>query len=87
VSTLKSIDELCALVRHCVIWEDDDLPVTINADTELLVMGLLDSLTIRRIVAELAAVGVNLPDSSIVAATFRSPAALWRVITGLGSGA
>lgn len=85
MSTLKTLDDLCALVRNCVSWEDDYPSVTITAETELLVMGLLDSLTIRRIVAELAAVGVKLPESRIVAATFRSPAALWHVINGLRS--
>jgi hypothetical protein len=84
VSSLETIDDVCALVRHCVIWEDARFDGAITPDTELLVLGLLDSLTIRRIVAELAAVGVTLPEARIVAATFRSPAALWRVITELG---
>jgi hypothetical protein len=87
MSSLKTIDDLCALVRHCVIWEEAGSDCAITPDTELLVLGLLDSLTIQRIVAELAVVGVTLPETRIVAATFRSPAALWRVINELGSNA
>ncbi|MGO1056943.1 phosphopantetheine-binding protein [Crossiella sp. CA198] len=81
--TLTTVDELCALIQDCVAWTEDDVPVAVTPDTELLALGLLDSLTIRRIVAELAAAGVAVPDTRVVAATFRSPAALWQVVTEL----
>lgn len=77
------VDELCALVRGCVAFADDEPPVQIEPDTELLALGLLDSLTIRRIVAELADAGIAVPADQIVAATFRTPAALSRVVDGL----
>lgn len=81
---MTTVDDLCALIRDCVPWAEGETPMAITPDTELLALGLLDSLTIRRIVAELAdATGHPLPEQRIVAATFRSPAALWQVLTEL----
>ena len=77
------VDELCTLVRGCLAFADDEPSVEITPDTELLALGLLDSLSIRRIVAELSAAGITVPADQIVAATFRTPTALSRVIDGL----
>ncbi|NEE20773.1 acyl carrier protein [Streptomyces sp. SID7499] len=50
-------------------------------DTPLLVSGLLDSLTIMRIVARVeAATGISFPETSLVAANFRTPNSLWAAI-------
>ena len=79
---MRSVDDLCQLIRSRVSWTDGETPVEITPETPLLETGLLDSLTIRRIVADLdRTAGIALPRSQVKAANFRTPAALWQAVT------
>jgi acyl carrier protein len=78
---VETVEELCTLIRTSITWADNEIPLDITPDTELLAAGLLDSLTIRRIVANLAdEAGIAIPKSQVVAANFRSPDDLWRLV-------
>ncbi|OKJ37239.1 acyl carrier protein [Streptomyces sp. CB01580] len=80
---MNSVEELCTLISSRITWgpgEDRSL----NADTPLLEMGLVDSLAIMEIVTALDKEGgISLPDTAIVAANFRTPKALWAAIGNL----
>ncbi|MEU5402392.1 phosphopantetheine-binding protein [Streptomyces sp. NPDC005963] len=82
-----SVEGVCALVDHVLREATGETPPDTAPDTELLLSGLLDSLTIMKIVAVVeSAYGVALAERAIVAANFRTPQALWRAIhTAAGS--
>jgi acyl carrier protein len=70
------VEDVCSLVTRVVRDASGDAP-EIAPDTPLLLSGLLDSLTIMRIVSEIEAdAGVALPESAIVARTFRTPSSI-----------
>ncbi|MEU8965269.1 acyl carrier protein, partial [Streptomyces sp. NPDC048491] len=77
---------LCTLIARRITWGRGEDPQSLNADTPLLEMGLVDSLAIMEIVSALdAEAGITLPDTEIVAANFRTPKALWAAIERLGA--
>ncbi|MEV6673586.1 acyl carrier protein [Streptomyces sp. NPDC051162] len=81
---MNSVEELCTLIGSRITWGRGEDAGSLNADTPLLEMGLLDSLAIMEIVAALdKEAGITLPDTEIVAANFRSPKALWVAIENL----
>ncbi|MFF9481505.1 acyl carrier protein [Streptomyces sp. NPDC014733] len=81
---MNSVEELCTLVGSRITWGRGEDAGSLNADTPLLEMGLVDSLAIMEIVAALdKEAGIRLPDTEIVAANFRSPKALWAAIENL----
>lgn len=70
------VEDMCTLVTRVVRDFTGDTP-DIEPDTQLLLSGLLDSLTIMRIVGEIETeTGVALPESAVVARTFRTPATI-----------
>ncbi|MGW7572739.1 acyl carrier protein [Streptomyces sp. NPDC054765] len=78
---MNSVEELCALIGSRITWGRGEDAGSLNADTPLLEMGLLDSLAIMEIVAALdKEAGIALPDTEIVASNFRTPKALWVAI-------
>jgi acyl carrier protein len=78
---MNSVDELCTLIRENLAQSDLDTDVEIRPDTALLMSGLLDSLTIMRIVSQVEnRTGVVFPETELVAANFGSPASLWHVL-------
>ncbi|WP_020494731.1 acyl carrier protein [Sciscionella marina] len=78
---MTDLERLRALVER-VIRESASGPVEpIEPDTPLLISGLLDSLTIMKIVGEIEREhGVRLGDAEIVAANFRDVRALCRAV-------
>ncbi|MCT9087450.1 acyl carrier protein [Streptomyces sp. ASQP_92] len=81
---MNSVEDLCALIARRITWGRGEDPQSLNADTPLLEMGLVDSLAIMEIVSALdAEAGISLPDTEIVAANFRTPKALWVAIERL----
>ncbi|MFF2959065.1 acyl carrier protein [Streptomyces sp. NPDC057963] len=81
---MNSVEELCTLIGSCITWGRGEDPQSLNADTPLLEMGLVDSLAIMEIVTALdKGAGITLPDTEIVAANFRTPKALWAAIGNL----
>ncbi|MEV7870648.1 acyl carrier protein [Streptomyces sp. NPDC088124] len=78
---MEDVDELCALLQGIISESHGALDEKVEHDTPLLVSGLLDSLTIMRIVARVeATTGVSFPETALVAANFRTPTALWTAI-------
>lgn len=85
---MNSVEDLCALIHSRITWARGEEPRTLAPDTPLLEMGLLDSLAIMEIVAALEKqAGITLPETEIVAANFRTPAALWSVVDAAPRGA
>ncbi|GAA4084614.1 MULTISPECIES: acyl carrier protein [Streptomyces] len=83
---MNSVEDLCTLIARRITWGRGEDPQSLNADTPLLEMGLVDSLAIMEIVSALdAEAGITLPDTEIVAANFRTPNALWAAIERLGA--
>ncbi|MFD7528654.1 acyl carrier protein [Streptomyces sp. NPDC059849] len=81
---MNSVEELCTLISSRITWGRGEDPQSLNADTPLLEMGLVDSLAIMEIVTALdKEAGITLPDTEIVAANFRTPKALWTAIENL----
>ncbi|MFI1761672.1 acyl carrier protein [Streptomyces sp. NPDC020800] len=81
---MNSVEELCTLIGSRITWGRGEDAGSLDADTPLLEMGLLDSLAIMEIVAALhKEAGISLPDTEIVAANFRTPRALWDAIENL----
>lgn len=77
-TTIPTLDALCRIVAGAI--KTDGTPI--DADTELLLTGLLDSLTVVKIVSELeTAIGVELPQTMVVARNFRTPRALHDALT------
>lgn len=76
---MNTVEDLCVLIAENL--NDHHRPAEITADTPLLTSGLLDSLTIMRIVAEVEhRTGVAFTDTAMVAANFRTPTSLWGAI-------
>lgn len=76
-----TVEEVCAIVATCIGAQDTGGPADVDADTELLLTGMLDSLTIVKIVAELERrLDVSIPESIVVARNFRSPTTLHRAV-------
>ena len=76
---MKNVEELCVLIEE-IIGESqgsaEDEKIT--PETQLLVSGLLDSLTIMKIITRLEArTGISFPEASVIATNFRTPTALW----------
>ncbi|MFI0264177.1 acyl carrier protein [Streptomyces sp. NPDC017056] len=81
---MNSVEELCTLIGSRISWGRGEDASSLDADTPLLEMGLVDSLAIMEIVAALhKEAGITLPDTEIVAANFRTPKALWAAIEDL----
>ncbi|MEU3028888.1 acyl carrier protein [Streptomyces incarnatus] len=81
---MNSVEELCTLIGSRITWGRGQDARSLDADTPLLEMGLVDSLAIMEIVTALhKEAGIVLPDTEIVAANFRSPKALWAAIENL----
>jgi acyl carrier protein len=84
---LNSVERICGLVSGCIAWADGEEHTEIEPDTELLALGLLDSLTIVRIVKMLEEqLGVVLPTSMVSAKNFRTPEHLARAVTQVRAG-
>ncbi|MEU0989999.1 MULTISPECIES: phosphopantetheine-binding protein [unclassified Streptomyces] len=76
-----SVEGVCALVDHVLREATGEAPPDTTPETELLLSGLLDSLTIMKIVTVVeSAYGIALAERAIVAANFRTPQTLWRAI-------
>lgn len=76
-----TVEEVCAVVATCVGPQDGGAKADIDADTELLLTGMLDSLTIVKIVAELERrLDVSIPESIVVARNFRTPTTLHQAV-------
>lgn len=81
------VEDVCSLVTRVVRAASGETP-EIVPDTPLLLSGLLDSLTIMRIVSEIEAdTGVALPESAIVARTFRTPSTIHDAVLVAGGAA
>ncbi|WEH33839.1 acyl carrier protein [Streptomyces sp. AM 4-1-1] len=81
---MNSVEDLCALISSRITWSRGEESQSLDADTPLLEMGLIDSLAIMEIVAALdKEAGVSLPETEIVAANFRTPGALWATLGNL----
>ncbi|MFH0245587.1 acyl carrier protein [Streptomyces sp. HK10] len=78
---MENVDELCKLIQETVGETQGAAGEEIRPDTPLLVSGLLDSLTIMKIVTQVEErTGAPFPETSVVAANFRTPAALWDAV-------
>lgn len=84
---MDSVDELCALIEKNIGESQGAAGEEIQPDTPLLVSGLLNSLTIMKIVTQVEQqTGISFPETSVVAANFKTPAALWTVIETIRDG-
>ncbi|MEJ2633110.1 MAG: phosphopantetheine-binding protein [Acidihalobacter sp.] len=78
---MKTIDTLCALIQTNLLAQHQGAMPTVVPDTALLEEGWLDSLTIMSIVTAVEQkFAIVFPENMIVAASFRTPSALWRVV-------
>lgn len=78
---MDKVDDLCALIVENLNETHRSGHEEVRPDTPLLVSGLLDSLTILRIVSQVEQrLHISFPETSVVAANFRTPAALWAAI-------
>lgn len=85
---MDSIDDLCALIQKAIGESQAANGEEVRPETELLILGLLDSLTIMRIVTRIEEeAGITIPETSVVAANFRTPAALWDAVQAVSAGA
>jgi acyl carrier protein len=77
---MNSVVDVCALIEQHVTHDG----VRIESDTRLMESGLLDSMTVLNIVVSLEReCGVRIPEMEIVAANFRTPEHLWRLVCGV----
>jgi acyl carrier protein len=78
---MKTIETLCALIQANLLAQHQGAMLTVMPDTALLEEGWLDSLTIMSIVVAIEQEFVVIfPENKIMAASFRTPAALWCVV-------
>jgi acyl carrier protein len=78
---MHNVDELCTLIQQVINESQDTAEETVEPDTPLLMSGLLDSLTIMRIVTQVERrTGVTFPETAVVASNFRTPTALWEAV-------
>jgi acyl carrier protein len=85
---MNSADDLCALiVREIGPFPSPDgtgAEITIDRDTPLLESGIVDSLGVLKLVTAIEAdLGVEIPESKIVAAHFRTPGHLWEFVSSM----
>lgn len=79
---MNTVEDLCVLIGENL--HEHHRSADVAADTPLLMSGLLDSLTIMRIVSEVEQrTGVVFPETAVVAANFRTPTSLWAAISGM----
>lgn len=85
-----SVERLCVLISNAIMppGMEDEVPAElrepITSETLLLEQGLLDSLAIVSLVGMVETeFGVEIPESGIVAANFRTPRHLWTYICAL----
>jgi acyl carrier protein len=77
---VNTVEDLCALISRRVTVSAG----TIEADTRLLETGLLDSMAVLNIVAAVEQeAGVDIPESQVVGAHFRTPGHLWELVRSL----
>jgi acyl carrier protein len=77
---VNTVEDLCVLISSRV----SGAAGTIEADTRLLETGLLDSLAVLTIVADVEReAGVDIPESQVVGAHFRTPRHLWDLVRSL----
>ncbi|MCX4849513.1 acyl carrier protein [Streptomyces sp. NBC_00893] len=85
---MKNVDELCSLIQEIIDEAGGHAEEKVDPGTPLLISGLVDSLTIMRIVALVEQrTGIAFPDASVVAKNFRTPTALWEAIEVVRGGA
>ncbi|WP_158253687.1 acyl carrier protein [Chromobacterium alticapitis] len=78
---MKTIETLCALIQDNLLSQHQGAQLTVTPETALLEEGWLDSLTIMSIVTAVEQeFAIAFPENKIVAASFRTPAALWAVV-------
>ncbi|GAA2332280.1 acyl carrier protein [Streptomyces violaceusniger] len=78
---MKNADELCSLIQEIIDEASGHADEKVDPSTPLLISGLVDSLTIMRIVARVEQrIGISFPETEVVAANFRTPTALWDAI-------
>lgn len=78
---MKNIEALCSLIQSNLLTQHQSADLTVVPDTALLEEGWLDSLTIISIVVDVEKkFEIAFPENKVVAASFRTPAALWAVI-------
>jgi acyl carrier protein len=84
---MDNVDELCHLIEEIIGESQDTAGERVEPQTPLLMSGLLDSLTIMRIVTRVeASTGIAFPETAVVASNFRTPAALWEAVGAVRSG-
>ncbi|WOC12976.1 acyl carrier protein [Gordonia sp. MP11Mi] len=71
-----TIDDVCEVVSEAIVRRHGEID-PIDADTQMLITGMLDSLTLVNIVADLEKrLGRKLPEDMVVARNFRTPTTL-----------
>ncbi|MGO3327672.1 acyl carrier protein [Gordonia sp. (in: high G+C Gram-positive bacteria)] len=71
-----TIDDVCEVVSEAIVRRHGKTE-PIDADTQMLLTGMLDSLTLVNIVGDLEKrLGRKLPEDMVVARNFRTPTAL-----------
>lgn len=76
-----SVDEVCGIVA-AAISRRHGRAETVEPDTEVLLTGMLDSLTLVTIVGDLESrVGRKLPENLVVARNFRTPTTLHTAVS------
>ncbi|MCF8586914.1 acyl carrier protein [Gordonia sp. HY285] len=78
-----AIDDVCEVVSEAIVRRHGKAE-PIDADTQMLITGMLDSLTLVNIVAELEKrLGRKLPEDMVVARNFRTPTTLHTAVTAV----
>ncbi|GAA4665165.1 acyl carrier protein [Gordonia humi] len=78
-----TVDDVCAVVTDAIAARHGRTE-TIDADTQMLLTGMLDSLTLVAIVAELEKrLDAKLPEDMVVARNFRTPTALHTAVSAV----
>lgn len=78
-----TVDDVCAVVSEAIVRRHGSAE-PIDADTQMLITGMLDSLTLVNIVADLEKrLGRKLPEDMVVARNFRTPTTLHSALTAV----
>jgi len=78
-----TVDDVCAVVADAITARHGRTEA-IDADTQMLLTGMLDSLTLVAIVADLEKrLGAKLPEDMVVARNFRTPSALHAAVSAV----
>jgi acyl carrier protein len=83
---VNSVDHLCELISRQIPADrrPEASDIRIEKDTALLESGVLDSLSVLSIVAAIETeIGIEIPESEIVAGHFLTPAHLWDFVSSL----